>query len=156
MKNNTYRLSEYDETVREILESGGRFRIYPKGTSMLPLIRQGIDSVSLMKPENGIKIGDIVFYLRDNGEYVLHRVIKAENRKYTLCGDNQITAEKNIEDRHIIGIAETIYRGEKMITQKNFFYRLYLFLWRSFFIRRVFIKLRTIFGRKNNENIKNR
>ena len=40
-------LSDHEELIREVLASGGEFRLYPRGTSMLPLIRQGIDSVAL-------------------------------------------------------------------------------------------------------------
>lgn len=147
MHKNEFRLSDYDETIRTVLESGGEFRIYPKGTSMLPLIRAGQDSVCLEKPKGDLKRNDIAFYLRDNGEYVLHRVIKAEKGQYTMCGDNQITLEKGIENRHIIGYATKIYRGTKLVTAEKAGYRMYLFLWRSFFIRRVFFKLRHIFGK---------
>lgn len=144
--NKEYRLSDYDETIRIVLESGGEFRIYPKGTSMLPLIRAGVDSVSLIKC-TGLKRGDIAFYLRDSGEYVLHRVIKAEKGVYTMCGDNQLAPEKGIENRNIIGCAAKIYRGERLIPCESFPYRLYVFLWRSFFVRRVFFKLRSVFGK---------
>ena len=48
---NKFSLAEYDDTIREVLNSGGAFRIYPRGTSMLPLLREGIDSVLLEKPD---------------------------------------------------------------------------------------------------------
>lgn len=147
MDKQEFSLSEYEETIRTVLESGGEFRIYPKGTSMLPLIRAGLDSVCIEKPSGNLKKGDIAFYLRDSGEYILHRVIKAEDGIYTICGDNQVTLEKGIENRHIIGYVTKIYRGEKLITPTNKGYRLYLFLWRSFLLRRVFFKLRTVFGK---------
>ena len=43
------RLSDYDPLIREVLASGGEFRLYPHGTSMRPLLRQGRDSVSLRR-----------------------------------------------------------------------------------------------------------
>lgn len=147
MNKQEFNLSEYDETIRTVLNSGGEFRIYPKGTSMLPLIRAGRDSVCIEKAGDNLKRDDIAFYLRDNGEYILHRVIKAEKGSYTMCGDNQVRPETGIENRHIIGYVTKIYRGEKLITPKKAGYRLYLFLWRSFFVRRVFFKLRQIFGK---------
>ncbi len=147
MNKQEFSLSEYEETIRTVLDSGGEFRIYPKGTSMLPLIRAGQDSVCLSKPEGNLKRNDIAFYLRDNGEYILHRVVKAEKGSYIMCGDNQIAQESGIENRHIIGYVTRVFRGEKEITPKNAGYRLYLLLWRSFFIRRVFFKLRHILGK---------
>ena len=43
-----YSLEEYMPLIKEVVESGGEFRLFPRGTSMLPLIRQGRDSVALV------------------------------------------------------------------------------------------------------------
>lgn len=139
-----FSLSEYDETIRLVLDGGGEFTIFPKGTSMLPLIVQGRDSVTLVKREGDLRKGDIAFYLRDNGQYVLHRVIKAKNGQYIMCGDNQLSPETGIENRHIIGIVRLINRSGKTLTDHTFSYRLYRFVWRSFFVRRVYFRLRRL------------
>lgn len=139
-----FSLSEYDETIRLVLDSGGEFTIYPKGTSMLPLIVQQRDSVTLAKPSGELRRGDIAFYLRDNGQYVLHRVIGSENGRYTMCGDNQITPETGIENRHIIGVVRRITRNGRTLTDRTFSYRLYKLIWRSFFVRRVYSRLRRL------------
>ncbi|MGN0622523.1 MAG: S24/S26 family peptidase [Oscillospiraceae bacterium] len=140
----SFKLSEYDDTIRLVLESGGEFRIYPKGTSMLPLIVQGRDSVALIKPSGELKKGDIAFYLRDSGQYVLHRVVRAENGVYSMCGDNQLNIEQGIEQRHIIGVVSKIYRRDKLITPQKLCYRLYVFMWSCFFVRQVYFKLRRL------------
>ncbi len=151
MSNIEFSLAQYDETIRTVLDSGGEFRIYPKGTSMLPLIRAGLDSVSLAKPSDSLRRGDIVFYLRDSGEYVLHRIIKAENGFYTLCGDNQLAPESGIENRHIIGVVAKIYRGDKLLPVNSLCCRIYSAMWQSFFVRRVYFRLRRIFGKGRTE-----
>lgn len=142
-----FSLAEYDETIRIVLDSGGEFTIYPKGTSMLPLIRQGRDSVTLSKPSAPLKRGDIAFYLRDNGQYVLHRVVGVGGGSYTMCGDNQTVPEKGIEPRQIIGTAVKISRDGKQV-QDKLSYKIYKMLWRGFFIRRVFLRLGRIFARE--------
>ena len=139
-----FSLSEYDETIRIVLESGGEFRIYPKGTSMLPLLRQGIDSVVLEKTKEAVRRGDIAFYQRDDGSYILHRVIRSDNGTFTMCGDNQLELEKGIEARQLIGVVTRIYRGEKCVHLDSLRYRMYVFWWRSFFIRRVYFRIRRI------------
>lgn len=139
-----FSLSEYDETIRLVLDSGGEFTIFPKGTSMLPLIVQGRDSVTLAKPGGDLHRGDIAFYLRDNGQYVLHRVIKAENGHYTMCGDNQLAPETGLENRHIIGIVRRITRNGKTLTDRTFSYKVYRCVWRSFLVRRVYFRLRRL------------
>lgn len=140
----TFKLSDYDETIRLVLESGGEFRIYPKGTSMLPLVVQKRDSVALVKPDGPLKKNDIAFYLRDNGQYVLHRVIDCSDGKYVMCGDNQLQLETGIEDKHIIGVVKSLTRKGKDISIDSASYKLYVFLWQSFYVRRVFFKLRRL------------
>ena len=78
MNNPNVNLKEFWPVMKEVIESGGEFTFYPHGISMLPLIRQGVDQVVLVKAEN-IKLGDVVFYLRDNGQFVLHRIVKIKN-----------------------------------------------------------------------------
>ena len=142
---NRFSLSDFEDTIREVLESGGEFRMYPRGVSMLPLLVQDRDSVVLVKPKGDLKVNDIAFFVRDDGSYVLHRVLKAENGNYTLCGDHQIWLETGVENRHIIGVVSKIYRKDKLITPDQKLYKLYLFIWQSFFIRRAYFKLVRIF-----------
>lgn len=142
-----FSLEEYDSAIRFVLDSGGEFRLYPKGTSMLPLIMQGRDSVSIVKADSRLKKGDIAFYRRDNGKYVLHRIIEVKSGSYVICGDNQLALEDGIRDDNIIARVSKIYRNGRLITDKSLCYKLYKLLWRSFFVRRVYFKLRKAFHR---------
>ncbi|MGN0634348.1 MAG: S24/S26 family peptidase [Oscillospiraceae bacterium] len=140
-----YPLSEYIGFIEKVISDGGEFRIFPRGTSMLPLIREGKDSVVLVK--KNIKPGDIVLYRRKNGEFVLHRVVKESGGVYVMCGDNQLTCESGITSDMTIAAVKRIYRSEKEINTDGVLYRAYVFVWKSFFLRRVYFKLRKIFGR---------
>lgn len=139
-----FSLSEYSEFIFEVLDSGGEFTIFPRGTSMLPLIREGKDSVTLARGE--VRRGDIAFYRRTDGAFILHRVIKCENGTFTMCGDNQLQPEAGIKAEQISARVVYLTRAGRKITPRNFGYRLYLLLWRSFFIRRVYFRLRRIFN----------
>ncbi len=139
-----FRLADYAGTIREVMDSGGEFTLYPRGTSMLPLIVQGRDSVTLVKAEE-FRTGDIAFYQRENGQYVLHRVIAADGETYTVCGDNQLAPEYGVKPEQIIAKAAYITRKGSKITPRSLPYRLYVLLWRSLFIRRVYFKLRRVF-----------
>lgn len=146
-------MSESEELIREVVESGGEFQLYPKGTSMLPLLRQGRDSVVLVKVPEPIKRGDIPLYRRADGHYVLHRVIRAEkDGTYTMCGDNQTQLERGIRKEQMIATVSAFSRGDKRRAVDALSYRAYCFLWRSFFVRKVFFKLRRIFKRNKNKN----
>lgn len=137
-----FRLADYADTIREVLDSGGEFTLYPRGTSMLPLIVQGRDSVTLEQPQGALHRGDIAFYQRENGQYVLHRVIAADGEAYTMCGDNQLAPEYGVKPEQLIAVVAYVTRNGKKIAPGNPAYRLYTLLWRSFFIRRAYFRLR--------------
>ncbi len=131
MNNGEFYLADAIEVIEEILSGGGEFRMYPKGTSMLPLIVQGRDSVVLERNfERGAKRNDIAFYRRDNGQFVLHRVMKiCDDGTYVMCGDNQTALEYGIKREQIIGYVSRLYRGDKEFSLTSVKYRLYLLIW---------------------------
>ena len=99
-------LAEYVPLIVEVIESGGEFRLFPRGTSMLPLLRQGKDSVILVKCPEQPKKRDIIFYKRPNGQFVLHRILKrATDGTYILCGDNQTKPECDVRESMMIARA---------------------------------------------------
>ncbi len=125
----------------EQLESGKKITFRPRGTSMLPLLREGKDGIVLEKSKGNHRKNDIVFYRRKNGQFVLHRIVYTKDG-YVISGDHQLFFEYGITDDEIIGVATGFYRGEKYYSVNNIFYRIYVFLIR---IRRNFKN--SIFGR---------
>ena len=134
-------LSEYEELIREVLASGGEFRLYPHGTSMLPLLRQGIDSVALRSLDRPPQKFDILFYKRQDGSFILHRVKEVTKEGIVLWGDNHTMLENGITEENIIGYAARIFRGDKELDCQSLWYRLYLWLWQFKAIRRVLLPI---------------
>ncbi len=140
-----FSLEELLPLIQEVVESGGEFNFHPKGISMLPLIRQNTDSVVLSKAEFPLKKGDVALYRRQEGRYVLHRVVGIHNGTYTMCGDNQKVFEHGVKDGQIIAVMSDMYRkGKRVHIDKNIIYKIYCFVWSSFFIRKVVFKLKKI------------
>ena len=121
-------LEELYPAIKESLDTGGRVELPITGTSMLPLLVQGRDTV-LIKKADTVKKGDIIFYRRDDGHFVLHRIVGKDANGYILCGDNQWKKEYGICNRHIIAVVKSINRNGKEINADNFGYRLYSKLW---------------------------
>ena len=108
LRNNYFNLSDAEDTIKEVLDSDGEFEFYPRGTSMLPLIQEGRDTVTIIKPKGALKAGDIALYKRSNGKFVLHRVIKVLENEYLMCGDNQYVPEHGITDANVIAVVSKI------------------------------------------------
>ena len=129
------------------LESGGRANLTVTGSSMLPMLRNGVDAVELIQPTGQGQKGDILLYRRKNGQYVLHRVIALTDSGYICCGDNQ--AEREPVDREqVLAVVDGFTRGGKRYDLSNGFYRLYTALWVGLFpLRRYYIAVRRPLGR---------
>ena len=123
-------LSDVIDILNEKLESGGSVTFTPNGTSMLPMLRDGKDAVFLSKPEGRLHLFDVALYQRDNGQYVLHRVIDfMRDGTYVMCGDNQFAREKGIRDDQIIAVVTAFTRKGKPYTPFSLRYRTYINFW---------------------------
>ena len=126
--NREYRLEDLMPLIREALDSGRRVRFSPRGVSMLPMLRQGIDCVTLSPVTGALKKYDLPLYKRENGQYVLHRVI-AVGDTYTCMGDNQFDPEPGLRHEQIIAVVTAFTRGERTHQVTELGYRLYCRLW---------------------------
>ncbi len=135
----TISLNEIYPVIKEQIESGGTVQLPITGTSMIPLLVWGRDSVHLQKCENAKK-GDIIFYRRDNGQFVLHRIIGKDGNGYILCGDNQWVKEYGIKNHNIIAVVTEITRKGKKFGVEKKSYKLYSKLWTAVLpLRRYFL-----------------
>ncbi|MBQ3527178.1 MAG: S24/S26 family peptidase [Clostridia bacterium] len=140
-------MNEIMPVIKECLQKGQSVRFSPRGISMLPMLRQGIDTVTLSPITGDLKKYDIALYVRANGKHVLHRVVKVEDT-YTCCGDNQYVYEKGIFLDQFVGVVTSFTRSEKEYSVNNTGYRLYYRIWHySRFFRRV---IRAVFRRIKN------
>ena len=125
MSNSGLSLNELWPLMKEVIDSGGEFAFGPRGISMMPLIRQGQDQVVIVKAEN-LKKGDAVLYQRDNGIFVLHRIVKVKKNGYVMCGDNQYELEYGITDKHILAKMKSVIRDGVTVDENNKKYRRYV------------------------------
>lgn len=112
----------------EQLKNGSSVRFLPRGISMLPLIRQGRDSVTLEEIKKPLKRFDIVLYQRDDGKYILHRIVSV-GKTITCIGDNQFNYEKNLRHDQMLARVSAFSRGDKQYSVNYVPYRIYCVLW---------------------------
>lgn len=121
-------LDEIYPVIKEKIQNGGTVQLPITGTSMNPLLYWGRDTVELTKCENPQKY-DIIFYRRDDGHFVLHRIVGKNENGFILCGDNQIKKEYGITENHIIAVVKSITRKDKTFSVDKASYMLYVKLW---------------------------
>ena len=96
-------------SFEDIIAEQGKLIYTSVGDSMNPLIKEG-DLLVISKVTQPLKKYDIPLYKRDNGQYVLHRIIDISSDGYVMCGDNRAAAERGIGDRNIIGVLTAVIR----------------------------------------------
>ena len=129
------KIEQFAPLIYEAFKDDKTFKMPVKGTSMLPFINDK-HYVVLTKPKN-IKKHDIVFYIRESGQYVLHRIYDVKKDYYVLMGDNQTFKEEPIYEHQIIAKVEAVIKGNKVHNLRGLKYRLYLFFWHNRFIRKL-------------------
>ena len=140
-------MNELVPLIKEVIARGTSFRMYPNGRSMLPTIVAGKDSVDLSLPV-GLKKYDIVLYSRDNGQYVLHRIVKVHGEYFDMCGDAQHCIEKNVHSDNVIALVSAVYKGDKCIKRNSKSFILYAyFLYKQKAIKRMGLKLKSVYKR---------
>lgn len=137
------KLSELVPYMKEAFAAGKTFTVPITGTSMLPLLVEGRDTVMLKSPVLPLKKGDLPLYRRKDGSFVLHRVVKVQNGSYTMCGDHQFLTERGILEDQIIALAAEINRDGKSISVDESAYKRYVRLWTALLhVRYPFRRLR--------------
>ncbi len=134
--------------IRSCLERGQSVTFSPKGISMLPMLRQGRDQVTLSPITGPLKKYDLPLYQRRDGTYVLHRVLKT-GETYTCIGDNQFVYEPGLGPDQMIAVVTAFTRDGKPHSVNALSYRLYCRYWHysrpvRHFLRRVINRIRRL------------
>lgn len=135
-----------NSTFEKQLEEKGNLVYSNVGDSMLPLIKQGRDVMILETPERCVKKYDAVLYKRQNGQYVMHRIIGENKDGFILCGDNRYDKEYGIKNEQILALLTGVVRQGKKIKVDSFKYKMYAHLWCDFFVlRKIILWLKALF-----------
>ena len=147
-KSREFSINKLRTVMDSVINTGGEFKMISRGTSMLPMLRDGVDTVVVVKANTPLKIGDVPLYIRENGEYVLHRIIKVRKDGYVLRGDNQTVSEYPICENQIVGVLTAYIKDGKRIECTDLKYRIYAFYVVHFMYFRLFYKKSMRFARR--------
>jgi hypothetical protein len=122
-------MSEY-KSLKEILETTGKYTGLTMGTSMKPLIHHQKDNIIVVKNKGRLKKYDVPVYVTPKGKYIMHRVIKVCDDHYVIVGDNLLTREY-VTDDMICGVLVGFYKNGKHYVdcEKSVLYKIYSRVW---------------------------
>lgn len=125
--NKTVSLSDLYPLIKEQLDNGGSASFTIRGISMTPMLDDGVDSVRITKPSFPLKKYQLPFYRREDGTFILHRIIKVEKDGYVCRGDHQFVKEHGVTDSMIIGVTEAYFHNGKWRDMDSASQRIYSF-----------------------------
>jgi len=130
-------MEEVMPIIRECVANGQSVRFSPRGISMLPMLRQGKDTVTLSPITRELKKYDIALYVRKNGKHVLHRIVKTGDT-YTCIGDNQVVCERGLSRDQFVAVVTSFSRESREYPVSHLGYKIYSRIWyHCRFLRRV-------------------
>lgn len=106
------------EDAAALMEEGREVTLRPLGSSMLPFIRGGKDSVRLKKMP-AVAVGDMLLVRLPGPRYVLHRLIGKEGDRLTLMGDGNLAGVERCTAEDVLGTVTAIERGNRIYKPGN-------------------------------------
>ena len=98
-------------TIEEIIRLNGKFVGPTMGVSMLPMLKEGRDTIVVSAKTERLKRLDVALYKRD-GKYILHRVLQPIDGGYIIRGDN-CYEDENIPEDAVFGDLTEFFQKDK-------------------------------------------
>ena len=142
--------NEYVAVLRELAEEGRVVSMLIAGSSMSPFLCHNRDYIYFTKPDRELRRGDMVFYQRDTGQYVMHRIYKRKKEGYYMVGDAQTQIEGPLRRDQIFARIIKVKRKGRIIEPGNFWWEFFEHVWiRIIPMRKVIEKLYSLLGQKH-------
>lgn len=120
---------QFAEALPELLEETEAVPLMITGSSMTPFLVHGRDTAYLSKPSHPLKRGDMVFYRRDSGACILHRVYRVEADAYTMVGDAQTELETGVRPDQVKALVTAVRRKGKLLKKGSFWWDFFEKTW---------------------------
>lgn len=142
---------EYLPVLQELIEDGKEVSLLISGSSMSPFLIHQRDVIWIKKPDRKLHTGDMVFYRRVSGAYVMHRIHHIDRSGiYWIVGDAQTELEP-VNPECIFGLITKVKRKGRQIAPGDFWWEFFARIW----IRIIPIRCRLvkIYGKRKRQSV---
>ena len=123
-------IDAYMPVLRELLAQGQSVSLTVTGESMSPFLRHGRDQIRLAAVTAPPQRGDMVFFRRRNGQYIMHRVLRRmPDGNYAIIGDGQQQVESPIAPEQIFAVVIQVCRKGVWLGPESFWWRFFAGPW---------------------------
>ena len=122
--------AELFPAINELLQNNQKVRMTVTGNSMMPFLREGIDSVELsVAIFHELRFGQITLIKRNSGQYILHRLVLKKKNSFYIAGDAQNWVEGPLLPEQLVAAVTNVWRKDKTISPSNVLWQMASFLW---------------------------
>lgn len=129
MEKKTINTREYVGLLKQLVEEGETVSMRIVGSSMSPFLIHDRDLITFKAPERELKKGDMVFFQRESGQYVMHRIYAVKPDGYYMVGDAQTEIECPIRREQIFAVIIKVRRKGKWIEPGDFWWNFFERVW---------------------------
>lgn len=123
-------IHEYLPVLIDIINTGKDVSLLISGNSMTPFLCHQRDTIIISKPDGHFYKGQMVFYIRKNGQYVMHRIHHIdENGHLYIVGDAQEMIEGPINKEQVFGVIHKVIRKGRIIEKGDFWWDFFEKVW---------------------------
>lgn len=135
--------NKYVSVFRNLVEEDKEVGLLISGNSMAPFLVHERDYIYFKKPDRQLKAGDMVFYQRENGQYIMHRIFDIKDDGYYMLGDSQFQIEGPLNESQIFALVTKVKRKGKVLEPENLIWKFFDGPWRkSYSVRRLLFRVR--------------
>ena len=116
---------EYVDVLRGLTEEGKEVSMLVAGSSMNPFLIHYRDMIFFKKPDRKLRRGDMVFYQRETGQYVMHRILRVRPEGLYIVGDAQTEIEGPVQPGQVFAVITRVKRKGKMICPDDFWWKFF-------------------------------
>lgn len=120
---------QYVSVLKELVEAGKEVNMVIAGSSMAPFLCSYRDVIFFKQPDRELKKGDMVFYQRESGQFVMHRIYRVKQDGYYMVGDNQTEIEGPLKREQIFALITKVRRKGKIIEPGDFWWVFFEKVW---------------------------
>jgi len=120
---------EYVGMLKELTEEGREVSMLIAGSSMSPFLIHERDMIYFKKSDRELKKGDMVFFQRRSGQFIMHRIWKVRPEGYYIVGDAQTQIEGPVERDQIFARITKVRRKGKWLEPGDFWWEFFAHVW---------------------------
>ena len=141
---------QYVSMLRELVREGKEVSMLITGSSMSPFLLSHKDTICFKAPWRPLRRGDMVFYERPGGQFVMHRICRVGKDGLYIVGDAQHEIEGPVDPSQVFALVTKANRRGKWIGPGEFWWEFYEHVWiRTVAFRPMIFKLyRLLTGKK--------